>query len=80
MRYWVFDERTQQVLGPYFISRFRTLYGFGPESKVAPSGAKSKKDWLKAKDVPELQPILEGLPKPPEPGPTPEPGEEPEGA
>ena len=71
MRYWVFDERTQQALGPYFIARFKTLYGFGPESKVAPSGSTSKKDWLKAKEVPEFQPVLEEIAKlrPPEPPP-----------
>ncbi|MEI8191894.1 MAG: hypothetical protein WCI75_19445 [candidate division NC10 bacterium] len=72
MRYWVYDERTQQALGPYFIMRFKTLYGFCPESKVAPSGAKSKKDWLKAKDVPEFQLLLQELAKKQEAEKTPE--------
>ena len=55
MRYWIYDERTKSVLGPHLAHLLSRQPGFGPESKVAPDGARSAKDWKKAKDVDELK-------------------------
>ena len=49
MRYWLYDKASKQVLGPYIIARLTTLPGFGPESKVAPDGARKRSEWKPAK-------------------------------
>jgi hypothetical protein len=55
MRYWIFDERTRSVLGPHLAKLLPRQKGFGPESKVAPEGARGAGDWKRAKDVDELK-------------------------
>ncbi|MFI5348509.1 MAG: hypothetical protein ACHQ2Z_03110 [Elusimicrobiota bacterium] len=55
MRYWLFDERTKRALGPHLALLLPKQPGFGPESKVAPEGARAPGDWRKAKDVDELK-------------------------
>ena len=52
--YWVFDKRTKQVLGPYLVTRLKSLHYFGPDTKVAPEGSVKKSDWKKASEYPEL--------------------------
>ncbi|MFA5138156.1 MAG: hypothetical protein WC728_02900 [Elusimicrobiota bacterium] len=54
MRYWLYDKANKRVLGPYIIARLSTLPGFGPESKVAPEGARKRSEWKPAKEFPEL--------------------------
>ncbi|HEX4048751.1 MAG TPA: hypothetical protein VH309_12990 [Elusimicrobiota bacterium] len=65
MRYWLYDDATKRVRGPHLLHLLPKQPGFGPESKVAPEGARGAGDWKKAKDVPELK----GLFPPPEPPP-----------
>ena len=89
-KYWIFDEHSGQVHGPYWITRLKTMHGFGPNTKLAPQGATKPKDWKKARDIPEFQEefgweastftLPEGeLPEgsPEERTPTPKPGENP---
>jgi hypothetical protein len=69
MRYWTFDERTKSARGPHLIMVLPKQPGFGPESKVAPEGARGPTDWKPAKDVDELKflfpaPAASPLPKP----------------
>jgi len=64
MRYWLYDERTKSVLGPHLVMLLPKQAGFGPESKVAPQGARGPQDWKAAKDVDELKPLFAPPPKP----------------
>jgi hypothetical protein len=65
MRYWIFDERTKRILGPHLAKLLPKQAGFGPESRVAPEGARAPTDWKRAKDVEELKPLLPPPPAPP---------------
>jgi hypothetical protein len=65
MRYWLYDERTKSVLGPHLVMLLPKQPGFGPESKVAPQGARGSKDWKRAKDVEELKELFEAPPAAP---------------
>lgn len=58
MRYWLYDEGSKTVLGPHLARMLTMQRGFGPESKVAPEGARGPGDWKAAKDVPELKSLL----------------------
>ena len=58
MRYWIYDERTKTVFGPHLVMALSQQPGFGPETKVAPEGAKGALDWKRAKDVEELKGIF----------------------
>lgn len=64
MRYWFFDERTKRATGPHLDMVLARQPGFGPESKVAPEGARGAADWRPAKDLPELKAFLEPKTKP----------------
>lgn len=66
MRYWLYDERTKSVLGPHLAMVLPKQSGFGPESKVAPDGARGSKDWKAAKDVDELKSLFPPPSPPPE--------------
>lgn len=70
MRYWVYDKKSKTVTGPHLLSGLASIPGFGPETKVAPMGSQSKKDWKAAKNFPELAELLK--PKDPEDQPPPE--------
>ena len=65
MRYWLYDERTKSVLGPHLTMLLPKQPGFGPESKVAPEGARAPGDWKRAKDVDELKVLFTAPPAPP---------------
>jgi hypothetical protein len=71
MRYWVFDERTRKVHGPHIAMTLPEQLGFGPESKVAPEGARGAKDWKRAKDVDELKILFAAAAPAPAPVPAP---------
>jgi len=74
VRFWVYDEAKKAVLGPHLLLTLRKLPGFGPETKVAPEGARAPKDWKRAKEFPELAALFP--PPAPPPGPAPaKPGE-----
>ena len=74
MRYWLFDEASKSVLGPHLARMLMLQRGFGPESKVAPEGAKGPKDWKPAKDIPELKELIAAqAPAAPPPPPKPKP-------
>ncbi|MFI5361761.1 MAG: hypothetical protein ACHQ49_07305 [Elusimicrobiota bacterium] len=66
MRYWIFDERTKRVLGPHLAMVLSKQPGFGPETKVAPEGARGPNDWKRAEEIEELKPFL----SPPPAGPS----------
>lgn len=59
MRYWLFDERAKRATGPFLDATLSRQPGFGPESKVAPEGARKAGEWRPAKEIPELKPWLE---------------------
>ena len=65
MRYWIFDERTKTVRGPHLAALLPKQPGFGPESKVAPEGARGPTDWKLAKDVDELKVLFPAPAAPP---------------
>lgn len=65
MRYWVYDERTKSVLGPHLTVLLAKLPWFGPETKVAPAGARDVKEWRPAKDVEELKDLFPAPPPAP---------------
>lgn len=65
MRYWLYDEAAKKVLGPHLLKLLPKQPGFGPESKVAPAGARGPADWKRAKDVDELKPLFPPAPAPP---------------
>jgi hypothetical protein len=58
MRYWIYDERTKTVGGPHLVKLLPKQPGFGPETKVAPQGARGPNDWKPAKDVDELKALF----------------------
>ena len=58
-KYWVFDELSGRVHGPYWLTRISAMRNFGPDMKVAPHGATKPDDWKKLKDIPEFQKALE---------------------
>ena len=58
MRYWLYDERTKRVLGPHLAKLLPKQAGFGPDSKVAPEGARGAAEWKRAKDVDELKALF----------------------
>jgi hypothetical protein len=62
VRYWVYDERSKKVLGPHLVITLINVAGFGPETKVAPYGTRSTKEWKPAKDVPELAELFSAPP------------------
>ena len=62
MRYWFYDETSKRATGPHLDITLVKQPGFGPDSKVAPEGAKKSHDWKLAKDIPELDAFLD--PKP----------------
>jgi hypothetical protein len=70
MRYWLYDEDSKSVRGPHLAPVLPKQRGFGPESKVAPEGARGPADWKAAKDVPELK-VLFAAPAAPPPKPKP---------
>ncbi len=65
MRYWIFDERTKSVRGPHLLMSLPKQPGFGPETKVAPEGARGAKEWKMAKDVDELKILFPAPAAPP---------------
>lgn len=65
MRYWVLDERTRKVHGPYLVLSLPGMKGFGPEMKVAPEGARGPEDWKRVKDVDELKVFVPAPAAPP---------------
>lgn len=67
MRYWIYDEEKKAVLGPHLLLTLRKLPGFGPETKVAPEGARAPKDWKRAKEFPELVALFPPPSAPPAP-------------
>jgi hypothetical protein len=71
MRYWLYDEVSKTVLGPHLALVLPKQRGFGPESKVAPEGARGPKDWKPAKEVEELKPLFAPAVPPPAPKPKP---------
>ena len=65
MRYWIYDERTKRVLGPHLAKLLPKQPGFGPETKVAPAGARVPGDWKPAKDIDELKSFFTAPAAPP---------------
>ena len=65
MRYWIYDELTKRVMGPHLAEFLHNQKGFGPDSLVAPQGARGDKEWKRAKDVDELKGKFPAAPAPP---------------
>ncbi|MCX5788806.1 MAG: hypothetical protein NTX64_09930 [Elusimicrobia bacterium] len=88
-KYWIFDEHSGQVHGPYWIAQLKTMQGFGPDTKLAVRGSSKPGDWKKARDIEEFQKAFDWAPSsisaadefaapfPGEPGYVPKPGEKP---
>lgn len=66
MRYWLYDEAAKKILGPHLLKLLPKQKGFGPESRVAPQGARGPGDWKRAKDVEELKTLFAAAPPPPD--------------
>jgi hypothetical protein len=66
MRYWIYDEAGKRALGPHLVELLPKQPGFGPESRVAPAGARRAGDWKRAKDVDELKGLFPTPPAPPD--------------
>ncbi len=64
MRYWVYDERSKKVLGPHLLITLVKVPGFGPETKVAPEGARRASEWKRAKEIAELAELFAPPPAP----------------
>jgi hypothetical protein len=79
MRYWIYDERTKTVGGPHLAKLLPKQPGFGPETKVAPQGARGPNEWKLAKDVDELKALFLEAPAPPASPPASPPAEKPKG-
>lgn len=58
MRFWVFDPKRRDALGPYDAEQLAALPNFGPETVVAPDGAKKSAEWKPAKAVDALRPMF----------------------
>jgi hypothetical protein len=67
VRYWFFDETRKTATGPHLDLVLAHQPGFGPESRVAPAGPEPARDWMRAKDIPELKRYLAPEPPPPSP-------------
>lgn len=69
MRYWFFDEKSRRATGPHLDMVLIKQPGFGPESKIAPEGARKSHEWKPAKDFPEFQALFAPPPPPGKPKP-----------